>query len=100
MGFQARARRAPGVRGADLASLPQPSLPPSVPGCVSPMWLPQGLSAGAISGTLSTVSACPTNGMHILFLELLNERQQFPEAKPSPWVPWTSGSGSDALREK
>ena len=64
------------------------------------MRLPPGLPAGAISGTLSAVSAHPANTRQILFLELLNERQQFPEVKPGPWVPWTSGSGSDALREK
>lgn len=64
------------------------------------MRLPPGLSAHAISGALSAVTARPASGTQILFLELLNERQQFPEANPGPWVPWTSGSGSDALREK
>lgn len=45
-------------------------------------------------------SKCPpTTACTSLFLELLNERQQFPEAKLSPWVPGHLVLGSDAPRE-
>ena len=51
------------------------------------MWPALGLSAGAIAGTLNTVSACPADSTQTLLLELLNERQQFPEANPSAGFP-------------
>lgn len=67
--------------------IPPLPLPASVPGCVNQMWPALGLSASAISGTLSTVSACPADSTQILLLELLDERQQFPEADPSTGFP-------------